>query len=201
MARNDSGEDPEGRRVTNYQAALLERLAGLDPHEVERGLNMSEAMDPDPLSERVRKYVLETSGGLAEVHRRTGLPKMTLSGWLRGEKHITTGNFDAICKAYGIEPVRLLDADPSDHVPAASQLSELSDSDRIRLEAEAAKARAQAKQAESRTRVIVAEGLKIAAANVTHAVDDSQEALSSAITKGLTDVKGSFITHGRKGTK
>lgn len=133
MARNDGGADPEGRRVTNYQSALLDRLAGLDPHEVEKGLNMSEAMSPDPLSERVRKYVVEVSGGLAEVHRRTGLPKMTLSGWLRGEKHITTGNFDRICEAYGIEVFRWL-GEPSENVPSAVQLGELGETERAKIE-------------------------------------------------------------------
>ena len=201
MARNDGGADPEGRRITNYQSALLDRLAGLDPYELAEGMNMSEAMSPDPLSERVRKYVVEVSGGLAGVHRRTGLPKMTLSGWLRGEKHITTGNFDLICKAYGIEPVRLLDTDPSEHVPAASQLSELKESDRIRLEAEAAEARAQAKQAEARVRITLAEGLKVAAANVTHASDDTEPTISSAITKGITSVKGSYVVTEKKGRR
>lgn len=69
-----------------------------------------------PLSERVRRYVLEKSGGLAEIARKTGLPKTTLNPWLLGQKGITTGVLDKICEAYEIVPFRI-DGTNSEHVP------------------------------------------------------------------------------------
>lgn len=184
MARNASGADPEGRRLTKDQAALLNRLAAMDPHVIERGLNLIEATNPDPLSERVRKYVVKTSGGLAEVHRRTGIPKTTLGGWIKGEKDITTSNFDRICEAYGIEPVRMT-GEPSEDVPTAAQLGgELSDSDRIRLETELAQAKERLEQA-SRKSVEIGSLLR------------SAEAANSSL--GIHPTYGSVEPHRRKG--
>jgi transcriptional regulator with XRE-family HTH domain len=68
------------------------------------------------LTERVKRYVLEKSKTLAEIHKVTGIPRTTLGGWLKGEKSITTTVFDKICQAYEISPVRLLDVEDSEHV-------------------------------------------------------------------------------------
>ena len=68
------------------------------------------------LTERVKRYVLEKSKTLAEIHKVTGIPRTTLGGWLKGEKSITTTVFDRICQAYEISPVRLLDVEDSEHV-------------------------------------------------------------------------------------
>ena len=56
------------------------------------------------LSERVRQHALETSGGLAGVHRATSVPKTTLAAWLKGEKAVTSTVLDKICRGYGILP-------------------------------------------------------------------------------------------------
>ena len=78
--------------------------------------------DAVPLTERVRLYVIEKSGSLAEVSRVTGIPKTTLGGWLSGKKDLTTGVFDKVCEAYGILPVRLF-GKPSDNVVTVINLS------------------------------------------------------------------------------
>ena len=70
----------------------------------------------DTVSKRVQRYVLEKSKTLAEIHKKTGVPRTTLRAWLKGEKSITTTVFDKICQAYKISPVRLLDAEDSEHV-------------------------------------------------------------------------------------
>jgi hypothetical protein len=77
--------------------------------------------DVVPLTERVRHYVMETSGSLAEVSRVTGIPKTTLGGWLSGKKDLTTGVFDKVCEAYGIFPVRVA-GKPSAMVVTAATL-------------------------------------------------------------------------------
>jgi transcriptional regulator with XRE-family HTH domain len=68
------------------------------------------------LTERVKRYVVEKSKTLAEIHKVTGVPRTTLGGWLKGEKSITTTVFDKICQAYEISPVRLYDVEDSEHV-------------------------------------------------------------------------------------
>ncbi len=65
--------------------------------------------DYPSFTERVRRYVLEVSGSLAEVSRMTGIPKTTLGGWLSGKKDLTTGVFDKVCEAYCIYPITHMD--------------------------------------------------------------------------------------------
>lgn len=77
---------------------------------------------PEPylsLSERIRLYVLEKSGGLAEIARVTGIPKTTLNPWLLGQKGITTSVLDRVCQAYQIVPF-IIDGGPSEHVSSIS---------------------------------------------------------------------------------
>ena len=70
------------------------------------------------LSERVRLYVLEQSGGVVGAHKATGVPKTTLGPWLKGEKGLTSPVFDRICEAYRINATRSdVGLGDSEHVP------------------------------------------------------------------------------------
>ena len=72
------------------------------------------------LSERVRLYVLEQSGGVVGAHKATGVPKTTLGPWLKGEKGITSPVVDRICEAYRIIATRSdVGLGDSEHVPYA----------------------------------------------------------------------------------
>lgn len=181
MASHNRGQNPQGR-VTNWQRAKLYGLAGLNPESITKGLNMA-----DTLSERVRRYVLETGGGLADVARATGLQKSTLNPWLKGERQINTSTFDKICKVYGIEPLRM-SGDPSDDVPTAKQLGELEESERVRLETELAEAR-QTIQKHQRVSFHVSEFIEAAkAANATVAFENTTVPAGANLTEASFDV-------------
>lgn len=151
----------------------------------------------DPLSERVRRYVLETGGGLAKVTKDTGLPKTTLGPWLKGDKkHISTSTFDRICEVYGIEPIRM-SGEPSDDVPTANQLGGLEDSERVRLETELAEAR-RTIQEQQRASLHVSELMDAAnAVNATVAFRNTPVSAGA----NLTDVTLAPIRPQKKGAK
>jgi transcriptional regulator with XRE-family HTH domain len=181
VASHNRGQNPQGR-LTNWQRAQLDRLAGLNPESITKGLNMA-----DPLSERVRRYVLETGGGLADVARATGLPKSTLNPWLKGERHITTSTFDRICEVYGVEPIRM-SGDPSDDVLTAKQLGGLEESERVRLETELAEAR-QTIQKHQRVSFHVSEFIEAAkAANATVALENTPVPVGANLTEASFDI-------------
>lgn len=87
-------------------------------------------LKPAPLSERVRAYILEESGSLAEIARKTGIPKTTLNPWLLGKKSVTTNVLDRICEVYLISPIRLFDKSPSDDIPSLQELSEFKEGEK-----------------------------------------------------------------------
>jgi transcriptional regulator with XRE-family HTH domain len=113
------------------------------------------------LTERVKRYVLEKSKTLAEIHKVTGVPRTTLGGWLKGEKSLTTTVFDRICQAYEISPVRLYDMPESGmSVPTLKELSTFSEGEKPTLMAALHKAINRAENTEQEMRSKMADELR-----------------------------------------
>lgn len=112
------------------------------------------------LTERVRRYILEKSKTLAEIHKVTGVPKTTLGAWLKGEKSITTTVFDKICQAYEISPVRLNGQDSSKDVPTVQELATFNEGEKVKLLLELQQAMQRASNAEQKMREKIADELE-----------------------------------------
>lgn len=112
------------------------------------------------LTERVRRYILEKSKTLAEIHKVTGVPKTTLGAWLKGEKSITTTVFDKICQAYEISPIRLSGQNASKDVPTVQELATFNEGEKVRLLLELHQATQRALNAEREMREKIANELE-----------------------------------------